>query len=87
MQGNPGYITSKELITFFNNVGLKITSEDAFAIMTDHNSEQTDYLNTEDFFSKLTCWKDKKSMAVAPVIQTKEKQIDREMESDIKKLK
>lgn len=55
--------------------------------MTDHNSEQTDYLNTEDFFSKLSCWKDKKSMAVAPVIQTKEKQIDREMESDIKKLK
>jgi Ca2+-binding EF-hand superfamily protein len=68
MEGNPGYITGKELITFFGNVGLKISQEDAYSIMADHNSEQTDYLNVEDFFSKLTCWKDKKSMAVAPAV-------------------
>ena len=66
---------------------LKITNEDALAIMADHNSDQTDYLNTEDFFSKLACWKDKKSMAVAPVVVNKEKSKDKEMENDIKKLK
>jgi len=35
--------------------------------MADHNSLQTDYLNIEDFYSKLSCWKTKTFSAVAPV--------------------
>jgi len=55
--------------------------------MADHNSELTDYLNLEDFYSKLTCWKDRKSMAVAPVKKVLENEKDKELDLDIKKLK
>lgn len=55
--------------------------------MADHNSEATDYMNTEDFYSKLSCWKDKKSMAVAPAIKTIDNDKDKTMDSQIKLLK
>ena len=53
--------------------------------MADHNCLKTDYLNLDDFYQKLTCWKQKTFSAVAAVKPVHEK--DKHLDQQIKKLK
>ena len=69
----------------FGNVGLTISQEDVKAIMGDNGCIQTDYLNIEEFYAKLSCWKQKTFSAVAPVKVNHDN--DKNLEKEIKKLK
>ena len=60
------YITRAELETCFKSIGMSIAPDQSEALMIDNDCLETDYLNVEDFYSKLDCWKEV-SAAVEPV--------------------
>ncbi len=51
------FITQEELYEFFKAVEFSVTKDEIFLIFKDHNAHKTGYLPMEEFYQKLSCWK------------------------------
>ena len=52
------FITMEDLEEYAKNIGFTISKEEIYQVFKDFNAHKSGYLPMEDFYKKLTCWRD-----------------------------